>query len=431
MSKIISYIFEAIDAFSGVAVKIGKSVESIDKKVMQVNERLKKSAESMKKVGESMSLYLTLPTVAFGVASLKAYNDHEQALAQVQTALKSTGARAGFTAQQLSMMAESLETHSLFDHSQILTQVTSQLLRFGNVSGTTFKRAQQDAADWAARQHISLQMASLALGRALQDPERGTMMLRRAGIMFTKTQQQVIDTLVKTGRTAIAQDYILRRFEKSFGGAAQAAADAGIGPLIVLQHQFKGLEEQIGEALAKAILPLIPKIQEMIDYLKNLDPATKKVILAIAGFIAIFGPLMAAIGIAGLALSGLATIFTVITAPITVTILAVAALTVAMVKLFNIVKKFRGVKPGWGPFGMIGETKLPSDGQATPGQPFSWSHLLHSPWAAMPAQGAMPAKSTVDVNVNVNAPAQIVKDVQAQSNSNHVNVNVGRNMGHI
>lgn len=316
MAFSISYIFQAIDEYSGVAQTIAGKTAAVRKEVQELSLKLKESSEQVKKLGESFSLYLSTPLVLLGVESLKEFNSAQQAIAQVDAALKSTGDRAGFTSKQLQQVAESIQQHSLFTHTQVLSDVTAQMLRFGHVTGQTFIRAQQAAVDWAARQHVPLSMAALSIGRALENPTRGLMRLSRAGLVFSKEQIKVINTLVETGRLATAQNFILDKLKQKFDGAAEAAAKAGTGPLTQLMNDFKDLEEIIGQMIAEAIIPWVPKIKELIEYLKGLDPHTKKFILDLVGIVAVIGPVLVGIGVLGLAISSIGRAFVALTSPL-------------------------------------------------------------------------------------------------------------------
>lgn len=335
MAFSISYIFQAIDDYSGPARAIISQTNKIRHSVQELNEKIKKGAEAAKKMGESFSLYLSTPIIAFGAISLKEFNDAEKAIAQVNTALRSTGNTVGLTSAQLQQAAEQIQKHSLFDHTEVLSQVTAQLLRFKHVTGDTFLSAQQAAVDYSARTGGPLKMAALTIGRALEDPARGALRLRTVGIVLNKSQIEALAQLEKTGHLAQAQGFILEQLKKRYHDAAEAISDAGTGPLEKAKNNFKDLQEQIGKLIWEALAPLLPKIQEFIDYLKALDPHTKNMILKIAGIVAVIGPALIAIASLGFIISGLGTVIALLINPIFLALALLVALSFGFYKAYE------------------------------------------------------------------------------------------------
>src|SRR5690606_26055913 len=95
-----------------------------------------------------------------------------QEQAQLAAVLKSTGEAAGYSRDQLNGMAEALAGKSIFSTNEI-NQAQTALLAFTGVMGGEFVRAQQAAADMAARTGMSIQSATELIGRALHVPSAG------------------------------------------------------------------------------------------------------------------------------------------------------------------------------------------------------------------------------------------------------------------
>jgi hypothetical protein len=187
------------------------------------------------------------------VSSVQAANVQLQAVAAIESRLRSMGNAAGFTSLQLQKMASDLQANSLFGDEEILTSVTQQLLTFGNVSGDVFRRAQQSALDLSTVLGTGLQGSAIMLGKALNDPVQGLTALRRAGVAFSEAQQNTIKRMVETNRVAEAQVIILAEVERQFGGAANAAARAGTGPITQLKNTIGDLKEELGKGLIPAL----------------------------------------------------------------------------------------------------------------------------------------------------------------------------------
>ena len=57
----------------------------------------------------------------------------------------------------------------------------------------------------------------------------------------------MIKSLVDTGDTAGAQTIILKELETQFGGSAEAAAKAGLGPFTQIKNKVGDLQEKFGD----------------------------------------------------------------------------------------------------------------------------------------------------------------------------------------
>ena len=257
---------------------------------------MKKFGTSMKKTGQTLSRNLTLPLVAFGAASIAAFDKQQKAIAQVEAGIKSTGNAAGFTSKQLQKMASELQGKTLFGDEVILKDATAQLLTFTNIAGEQFERTQLAALNLATRLDGDLKSASIQLGKALNDPIANLSALSRSGIQFSNDQKEVIKSLAESGRLAEAQTIILDELEKQYGGAAEAAAKAGAGGLKQLQNQFGDLMEDIGGMLLPIVIDLGNEFKSFLEGFAKLNPEVKKMIVVVGILAGALGPLLIALG---------------------------------------------------------------------------------------------------------------------------------------
>jgi hypothetical protein len=266
----------------------------------------------MQKTGKNLSRNLTLPILAFGAASVKAFDKQQKALAQVEAGLKSTGNAAGFTSEQLQKMASDLQAKTIFGDEVILKDATAQLLTFTNISGEQFARTQEAALDLATRLDGDLKSASIQLGKALNDPVANLSALSRSGIQFSEEQKATIKSLAETNRLADAQTLILDELNKQYGGSAEAAAQAGIGGIQQLQNSLGDLAEEFGKIISDNIGPFVEKIKGLVGFLKGLTDEQKKTIVQVAGFAAALGPAIFLLGKITTAVGGLLKIIRVL-----------------------------------------------------------------------------------------------------------------------
>lgn len=217
--------------------------------------------------GMLMELFALREAVEFGKEAMEYAGHIQEAQAQIQASLESTGNAARVSTGELNDWAKELDEHSKFAKDQI-ESAQSVLLTFTKLTGDVQEQALQASADIATKMHMDIQQASVQVGKALQDPIRGIMALRREGVNFSKDQQNVIKHLVDTGQAAKAQQMIIRELNTEFAGSAQAAIDAN--PMLQLEKAIDELKESVGSFLNEGLKKLIPYIREWIEDAKEL-----------------------------------------------------------------------------------------------------------------------------------------------------------------
>lgn len=88
----------------------------------------------------------------------------------------------------------------------------------------------------------------------------------------------------------------------------------GSGQVKVATNNMKDALKEVGKSISESLAPIIQKcsdkLKDFAKWWKNLDPEVRNIILKVAGFIAILGPLLIIIGKVVTAISGLIGIFT-------------------------------------------------------------------------------------------------------------------------
>ncbi|MBX9762882.1 MAG: phage tail length tape measure family protein [Pseudomonadaceae bacterium] len=167
-------------------------------------------------------------------------SDKQQALAQLESALASTGRQAEFTTQQLLDMADGLEASSMLTAEQVQAAQT-RLLSYTNVAATEFPRAMQIIIDQQQRLGISVEQSAEIVGRALQSPSEAIATLGRQGFKLEDGQKRLLKQLEATGKTAEAQAIIMDMLAEAYGGSAAAARMNTAAGL------WKGLTDRVGD----------------------------------------------------------------------------------------------------------------------------------------------------------------------------------------
>lgn len=251
-----------------------------------------KWGKDMQKTGQNFSRYLTLPIAAFATGSVMAFRSVNESMKQIQAGLESTGGAAGFTSDELRKMANELMIATNTLNTDILGDVTAQLLTFTSVSGEVFEKAQMAVLDLSSRMKTDLRSSAIQVGKALNDPIQGLTALRRVGIQFTKDQEDVIRAMVDTGDVVGAQKIILAELERQFGGSAEAAGDS----IDAMTNSIKVMGQEFGGIIMKFLTPFFQMISGLVQKFGELSDRTKTVIVVIGGLAAAIGPVMIAIG---------------------------------------------------------------------------------------------------------------------------------------
>ena len=207
--------------------------------------------------------------IEFLKGSVEAFNESEQASAQLDATLRSTGNAANLNREALDAQALALMNTSLFDDDAI-THTQGLLATFTNIKDAIYMDAVPAIADLATKMGGDLQGATIQVGKALQDPITGIAALHRVGVNFTEGQKSVIKSLVETGHVADAQRLILKELNMEFGGSATASAEAGTGAYTVLQHQMGNVREEIGGMVVALGNELLPAFHSVVGGISDL-----------------------------------------------------------------------------------------------------------------------------------------------------------------
>lgn len=204
----------------------------------------------------------------------------EKVQAQLLARIKDTGGAAGRTIDQLGQQAEDLQKLTVFD-DEAIGSAQAMLLTFKEIQGVQFDKAVEATLDLSTAMGTDLNSAALMVGKALNDPVKGLSAMSRAGVQFSKDQEELIKKLVETGDKAKAQEIILAELGSQMGTAAEAARDTLGGALQALQNSFDNLLE--GDSGDAGVEGTREAIEELIRLFN--DPATKAGFDTMAGYL--------------------------------------------------------------------------------------------------------------------------------------------------
>ena len=215
-----------------------------------------KATGSISGMGRSfLRLAVPIATLGGAVQQMRAITREaemfERQMLRTNAVVEATGATAGFTADQLREQARALAFATL-ESTEGVMQAQQVLLTFRSVSGDTFTRATELAADLATVTGGSLTGSMQQLGRALEDPVQGITALRRSGVSFTDSQKELIASLTESGDLLGAQNVILDELAQQYGGVARAEAMGLAGAQDTLGQSVQELRLAIDDFLGSS-----------------------------------------------------------------------------------------------------------------------------------------------------------------------------------
>jgi hypothetical protein len=175
--------------------------------------------------------------------------ESELAFSNLSSVLKSTGGESGMTMQSIQALTDELERTTLFE-DELVMQSQAVLLTFRQIGSDVFPQATRAIADMAQFMKMDLQSATLAVGKALNDPIAGVTSLQRMGVKLTESQKAQVKGFVDVNDVASAQKVIINELNMEFGGAAKNAADTATGSYQQLKKALVEVTESIGTLLA-------------------------------------------------------------------------------------------------------------------------------------------------------------------------------------
>src|ERR1039458_6398522 len=101
---------------------------------------------------------------------------------------------------------------------------------------------------------MDLTSAARMAGRAMEDPEKGMMLLQRSIGALNPSQREAIKNFEDMGNLAGAQGVILEALAVKVGGTSEAMRNTLGGALTEAGHNIKDMIEELGETQLGAAL---------------------------------------------------------------------------------------------------------------------------------------------------------------------------------
>ncbi len=260
---------ELKDKFSPTIGKANKALSGFDAKLSRTEGRAYKAGQQ---IGTGFRNIGKLAAVGFGIVAanvaigLDSLIKLENAQAQTEAVIKSTGAAAGVSAKDVRALAEEYEALNAQMGDEVIQSGANLLLTFTNIHKQAFEPALAAALDMntaLGKGPDGLSTTVKVLGKALNDPTKGLSALGRVGVTFSKEQQKRIKQLQKEGKLYEAQGIILGELDKRFGGSFLGQGNTTAGKVA----KFTDSIEDLQRALATAALPAVGNIADALTEL--------------------------------------------------------------------------------------------------------------------------------------------------------------------
>ena len=279
-------------AEKNLSIKLSLNDKQFQSNLKKSMRSMKKFGNNMKSLGRTISTGLTLPILAFGAASVKAFDEQIKAETSLRTALGNNAEAFANLAEQ----ARELQKVTIFGDEATL-QAQSFLAQLG-LNEQAILRLTPLIQDFATAQGIQLTDAAKLVAKSVGS---STNALSRYGITIEGAvgEQERLQSAVDALTVA-------------FGGQAEAIAKEGLGPLKQLKNELGDVSEKFGEIILEFIDPLTKGLQKVSKALSNLTEEQKKNIVKYGAILAAVGPVLIVFGSLVTTISTLIPLFTAI-----------------------------------------------------------------------------------------------------------------------
>ena len=327
-----------------LSIKLSLNDKQFQSKLKKSMRSMKKFGNNMKSLGRTISTGLTLPIIAFGAASVKAFDEQIKAETKLRTALG--GSVEAFDV--LKKQAQDLQKITIFGDEATL-EAQSFLAQLG-LNADAILRLTPLIQDFATAQGVQLTDAAKLVAKSVGS---STNALSRYGLQIEGTvgEQDRLESAVNA-------------LSKAFGGQSEAIAKEGLGPLQQLKNELGDVSEKFGEIVLEFIDPLTKGLEKISDSLSSLTKEQKENIVQYGAILAAAGPVLILFGSLVTTISTLIPLFTAIAGAVSLSaapFIAIAAAVGFFIKrIVDLQKEYEEYNKVVGDFEPMQESFIPT-----------------------------------------------------------------------
>lgn len=307
--------------------------------MQQLQRKVQNFGRNVRNVGLGLTASLTLPIIAAARVGIEEVIESSKVSAATGAVLRSTGKDAQFTAGHIESLAGKLAMMSGID-DEVIQGAENILLRFDGINKQNFERVTRSMVDMVASGKNADSVAT-ALGIAMSSPEKAMGRLTKQGVSFTKMESERIKKLAESNKKGEAQELILRKVEKAFGGQAKALGQTPEGKMNRLKIAFEEIAGSLAIFLVPAFEWLAVKLQAAQKWFEGLSPRMQKFVAIGALIGGVIGPVVVVIGTLVSAIAAIAPVIAGVSGTAIAVVAAIIAVGAALVAAYTKSEAFR------------------------------------------------------------------------------------------
>ena len=307
-----------------LSIKLSLNDKQFQSSLKKSMRSMKKFGNNMKSLGRTISTGLTLTIIAFGAASVKAFDEQIKAETKLRNALGDNAEAF----KVLKKQAQDLQKVTLFgDEATIEAQAMLATL---GLTSEQIQMIMPRVQDFATMFKLDLAAAATLVGKTVGTTTDALARYMKTGLEPTMTQQERAIRLTD-------------KFSESMANAAKTIATEGLGPLEQLRNELGDVVlEEFGRIILEFIDPLTKGLQKLSKAIGSLTDEQKKNIVQYGAILAAVGPVLIVFGSLVTSLSTLIPLaikFVAAINPITLAITAAGAAVLYLVNRFRDLQK--------------------------------------------------------------------------------------------
>lgn len=271
--------------------------KELDAALSRADKKLKDFGESAKRIGQTLSVSLTAPLAIAGGAAVKMASDYEESLNKVSVAFKDSSADVKAFAKT-TLNSFGIAEGTALDMSALFGDMATSMGLSTKEAATLSKSMVGLAGDMASFKNMNIEEVTTALNGVFTGE---TESLKRLGIVMTEANVKAFalskgitakyEAMSQGEKVMLRYQYVMNSTTNAQGDFARTS-DGAANQMRIFQETMKELGVSFGQVILPTVTKVISKLNEMLNYLRELSPEAKTFVLALAGIAASAGPLL-------------------------------------------------------------------------------------------------------------------------------------------
>lgn len=325
-------------------VELGLLTQKFAKGLNDASSRIEKFGQRAQEIGNNISIGFSLP---FALAARQMVNgamNMEESINKVQvafgeasksvlnfsdTTLKTIGVSKG-TALDMTALFGDMATSMGINQKQAAKMSIELAKLAGDMA--SFKNIKVDIAQTALNSVFTGETESLKLLGVVMTEANLNNFLMEKGI------NKKVQSLNEAQKVMLRYEYVMAKTKNSQGDFARTS-DGAANQTRILQQTLQEKLAVLGQQFLPMYTAVIQKVTDLIEWFSDLDGGTQKLIIGLAGVVAIGGPILSFIGTLIPLLGSLAVAVGAATLPFTLIAVAVGVAGVALWAYYDDVRE--------------------------------------------------------------------------------------------